>query len=116
MLYLIFKYAVTSALVVLISEIARRNDRLGALIASLPLVTILTLLWLQFEKTEPEKISNHAYYTFWFVIPTLPMFLVFPKLHSTFGFWSALGSSLVLTVLLFISFNYVLEKFGIKLI
>ncbi|TGK36680.1 DUF3147 family protein [Leptospira andrefontaineae] len=116
MLYLILKYTVTSALVVLISEIARRNDRLGALIASLPLVTILTLLWLQFEKTDSEKISNHAYYTFWFVIPTLPMFLIFPKLYSTFGFWSALGSCVILTVLLFISFNYVLEKFGIKLI
>lgn len=116
MLYLIFKYAVTSALVVLISEVARRNDRLGALIASLPLVTILTLLWLQFEKTDPEKISNHAYYTFWFVIPTLPMFLAFPKLYSAFGFWFALGVCVLLTVLLFISFNYVLEKFGIKLI
>ncbi|WP_367898850.1 DUF3147 family protein [Leptospira sp. WS58.C1] len=116
MFYLIVKYAVTSALVVLISEIARRNDRLGALVASLPLVTILTLLWLQFEKTDPEKISNHAYYTFWFVIPTLPMFLVFPKLYSTFGFWSALGSCMLLTFVLFISFNYILEKYGIKLI
>lgn len=116
MLFLIVKYSVTSVLVVLISEIARRNDRLGALIASLPLVTILTLLWLQFEKVDPEKISNHAYYTFWFVLPTLPMFLLFPKLYSVFGFWSALGSCALLTVLLFISFNYVLEKLGIKLI
>ncbi|MEI1310106.1 DUF3147 family protein, partial [Leptospira venezuelensis] len=100
MLYLVFKYAVTSALVVLISEIARRNDRFGALIASLPLVTILTLLWLQFEKTDPEKISNHAYYTFWFVIPTLPMFIIFPKLYSALGFWSALGSCILLTIFL----------------
>ncbi|TGM96559.1 DUF3147 family protein [Leptospira yasudae] len=115
MLYLIFKYAVTSGLVVLISEIARRNDRVGGLIASLPIVTILTLLWLHFEKADPDKISNHAYYTFWFVIPTLPMFLVFPKLYSSYGFWPSLGISIASTVLLFVGFNLLLEKLGIKL-
>ncbi|PJZ29498.1 DUF3147 family protein [Leptospira kmetyi] len=116
MLYLILKYAITSGLVVLISEIARRNDRIGGLIASLPIVTILTLLWLQFEKAEHEKISNHAYYTFWFVIPTLPMFLIFPKLYSSFGFWPSLGVSIVFTVFLFIGFSLILEKVGIKLL
>ncbi|PJZ77422.1 MULTISPECIES: DUF3147 family protein [Leptospira] len=116
MLYLIFKYAVTSGLVVLISEIAKRSDKIGGLIASLPIVTILTLLWLQFEKAEQEKISNHAYYTFWFVLPTLPMFLVFPKLYASFGFWSAIGLCILLTVALFFSFNLILERFGIKLL
>ncbi|TGL62063.1 DUF3147 family protein [Leptospira sarikeiensis] len=116
MLYLILKYVVTAGLVVLISEIAKRNDRIGALIASLPIVTILTLIWLQFEKAGSEKISNHAYYTFWFVIPTLPMFLVFPKLYSIYGFWSALLVCIILTAALFLICNYVLEKFGIKLL
>lgn len=116
MIYLIIKYAITAGLVVLISEVAKRNDRLGALIASLPLVTVLTLIWLQFEKTESEKISNHAYYTFWFVLPTLPMFLVFPKLYSSFGFWFSLLVCIILTAGLFLICNYVLGKFGIKLL
>lgn len=49
---------------VLVSEVAKRSDRLGAVIASLPLVTVLTLIWLQVEDQPAQKISNHAYYTF----------------------------------------------------
>ncbi|TGK01408.1 DUF3147 family protein [Leptospira langatensis] len=116
MLYLILKYLTTAALVVLISEIARRNDRIGGLIAALPIVTLLTLLWLKFEDAGEEKISNHAYYTFWFVLPTLPMFLVFPKLNLLFGFWIALALSVVLTIVLFFMFVLVLNRFGIKLL
>ncbi|XDD42494.1 DUF3147 family protein [Leptospira sp. WS60.C2] len=115
MVYIIFKYAITAALVVIISEIVKRNDRLGSLIASLPLVMILTLIWLHLESASAEKISNHAYYTFWFVIPTLPMFLVFPKLNAMFGFWMALTLSSLMTILLFYLFQILLSRFGIQL-
>ncbi|PKA27148.1 DUF3147 family protein [Leptospira levettii] len=115
MVYIIFKYAITAALVVIISEIAKRNDRLGSLIASLPLVTILTLIWLHVESASTEKISNHAYYTFWFVIPTLPLFLVFPKLNAMFGFWVSISSSIVITIILFYLFQILLSRFGIQL-
>ena len=73
-----FKYAITALMVVLVSEFAKRSDKLGGFIAALPLVTILTLVWLYLEHQSTEKIANHAYYTFWYVIPTLPMFLIFP--------------------------------------
>ncbi|PJZ47203.1 DUF3147 family protein [Leptospira brenneri] len=115
MTYIIIKYLVTAALVVIISEIARRNDRMGSLIASLPLVTILTLLWLKFENAGTEKISNHAYFTFWFVIPTLPMFLLFPKLNLTYGFWIALMGSIGFTIVLFYLYHLVLSRLGIRL-
>lgn len=115
MVYLVFKYAVTAALVVFISEVAKRNDRLGSLIASLPFITILTLIWLQFESASTEKISNHAYYTFWFVLPTLPMFLVFPKLNHLFGFWIAISVSILITILLFYLLQVILLRFGIQL-
>lgn len=95
--WLVFKYAITALLVVIISEVAKRSDRVGSLIAALPTVTILTLLWLYFENQPAEKITNHAKYTFWFVIPTLPMFLAFPWLHGKFGFWGAIGASVILT-------------------
>ena len=52
MLYLVIKYALTSALVVIISEVARKNDKIGALIAALPLVTILTLIWRNYENVK----------------------------------------------------------------
>ena len=63
--FLLWKYLITAAVVVLVSEAAKRSDRAGAVIASLPLVTVLTLIWLHVEDQAPQKISNHAYYTFW---------------------------------------------------
>ena len=114
--YLILKYAVTSFLVVLISEVAKRSDKLGGLIAALPLVTVLVLFWLYFEKQSVEKIANHAWYTFWYVIPTLPMFLVFPYVIKQHGFWMAIIISIVVTILSFVIFANIIRKFGIKLL
>lgn len=114
--YLLFKYAVTAGLVVLISEVAKRSDRAGALIASLPLVTVLTLIWLHVERQPLDKIGNHAAYTFWYVLPTLPMFLVFPALLVRHGFWPALVLSLLLTALLFLGSALLLRRFGISLL
>lgn len=78
--YLIIKYFITAGLVVLVSELAKRSDKLGGVIAALPLVTVLALIWLYMEDQPASKIANHAYYTFWYVLPTLPMFLIFPYL------------------------------------
>ncbi len=64
MQWIIFKYAITAGMIVLISEIAKRSDKLGGLIAALPLVTVLTLIWLFVENQSAEKIANHAWYTF----------------------------------------------------
>ena len=85
MTWIVTKYLITAGLVVLISEVAKRSDKLGALIAALPLVTVLTLFWLYFEKQPTEKIANHAYYTFWYVIPTLPMLVAFPWILKSSG-------------------------------
>jgi F0F1-type ATP synthase assembly protein I len=84
MQYLILKYLITAGVVVLVSEFAKRSDKLGGLIAALPIVTVLTLIWLYVEQQPASKIANHAYYTFWYVLPTLPMFLLFPYLLPKF--------------------------------
>lgn len=114
--YLILKYLVTAGIVVAVSELARRNDRLGALIAALPLVTVLTLIWLHVERQPVDKLANHAWYTFWYVIPTLPMFLLFPYLLHRMGFWVALCISVVFTVVLFVVFAAALKHFHIHLL
>ncbi|HET8806748.1 MAG TPA: DUF3147 family protein [Methylophaga sp.] len=116
MAWLLSKYLITAGLVVLISEIAKRSDKLGALIAALPLVTILTLMWLYFENQPAEKIANHAWYTFWYVLPTLPMFLLFPWLMHRYGFWAAMGVSVPVTVIAFALLAVVVKRFGILLI
>lgn len=115
MLWIITKYFITAAIVVAVSEVAKRSDRAGALLASLPLVTLLALTWLYVEKQPAEKIANHAWYTFWYVLPTLPMFLAFPRLFARFGFWPALGLSAVITIVCFALFAWAVRPLGIKL-
>ena len=115
MAWLITKYLITAGLVVAISEIAKRSDRLGAVIAALPLVTFLALIWLYVEKQPAEKIANHAYYTFWYVLPTLPMFLLFPVMQRWWGFYGAVGGSAVLTIALFAVLKAVSARFGLIL-
>ena len=100
--WLITKYLITAAVVVLVSEIAKRSDKLGALVAALPLVTIL--------------VAKHAWYTFWYVIPTLPMFLVFPPLLARYDFWPALAISCVVTVVCFGILALITRRFGVELL
>ena len=114
--WIIFKYLLTAGMIVLISEIAKRSDRLGGLIAALPLVTVLTLSWLYIENQSNEKIANHAYYTFWYVLPTLPMFLIFPYLLKRFGFWITLSLSMIITLVVFYIFAKTIKLFGINLL
>ena len=116
MTWLITKYCLTAAVVVLVSELAKRSDKLGGFVAALPLVTVLALIWLYVEDQPQQKLANHAYYTFWYVIPTLPMFLVFPVLLPRLGFWPALLACIILTVVCFGAFAIMLRRFGVELL
>ncbi len=116
MSWLITKYLLTAAVVVLVSEAAKRSDRLGGFVAALPLVTFLALIWLYVENQPQEKIANHAWYTFWYVLPTLPMFLAFPVLLPRLGFWATMAASVALTVACFGLFALVVRQFGIQLV
>ncbi len=113
--WLVTKYAVTAALIVLISEVAKRSDRLGGFIAALPVMTVLVLVWLHIERAPETTVANHAWYTFWYVLPTLPMFALFPMLLARFGFWGALGASVVITLVCLAALGLVLRRFGIAL-
>lgn len=114
--FLATKYLVTAALVVLISEVAKNYSRFGALIAALPTVTILVLIWLYIEGQPQQRLSDHAWYTFWYVLPTLPMFLVFPALIANFGFWQALFICVLITLLCFGFLVFVAAKLGLDLL
>ena len=116
MAWLITKYFLTAAVVVLVSEAAKRSDKLGGFIAALPLVTVLALVWLYVDGQPQEKIANHAWYTFWYVVPTLPMFLAFPVLLLRIGFWPTLLACVIITVVCFWLFALVVRRFGIELL
>lgn len=114
MLYLVIKAALSGVIIMAISEIAKRSPSFAALIASLPLVSLLGIIWLWRDTKDIERIAVHAEATFWFVLPSLPMFLVFPALlrHGT-DFWVALIASCVLTIALYFLTVWLLPKFGI---
>lgn len=114
--FLVVKYLVTAAIVVLVSEVAKHFDRAGALLAALPLVSLLTLTWLFLEQQPPERISAHAWYTLWYVIPTLPMFAAFPLLYGRFGFWTAMLLCILITTACFVVFALGLKRFGVDLL
>ena len=116
MTWIITKYLLTAGMVVFVSEVAKRSDRLGGLIAALPLMTLLTLTWLYIENQPEEKIANHVYYTFWYVIPTLPMFLLFPYLLPKIGFWLTMGASVVVTVICFGLFALLMKNCDVELL
>lgn len=114
--YLILKYAITAALIVAASEIAKRSDKMGALILALPLMTILTMFWLSIENQGEAKIANHAWYSFWYTVPTLPMFLFFPMLLRNFGFALSMLVFLVGTAVIFLLFALYMRRFGVELL
>lgn len=116
MSWLITKYLATAAIVVLVSELAKRSDKLGGFVAALPMVTVLALIWLHVERQPEPKIANHAWYTFWYVVPTLPMFLAFPALLPRLGFWPTLVACVIITVASFGLFAVVVRRFGIELL
>ena len=116
MAWLITKYLITSGVVVLVSELAKRSDRLGGFIAALPMVTFLALIWLHVEKQPEAKVANHAWYTLWYVIPTLPMFAAFPALLARLGFWPTMLASVVITIACFGLFALLVRQFGIELL
>ena len=116
MTYLILKAVLSGVIVMLVSEVARRSPGLGALIASLPLVSILAIIWLWRDTGDPERIAAHAEATFWLVLPTLPMFLALPYLlRRGFEFWPSLLSVTVLTMGLYAGAVWLLPRLGIRI-
>ena len=84
--WIITKYLLTAGIIVGVSEVAKRNDKFGALIVALPTVTILVVIWLYLEGQPIVKIANHMRYTFWYVLPSLPLFLIFSVSNRTYWF------------------------------
>ncbi|MCU6454958.1 DUF3147 family protein [Sphingomonas sp. A2-49] len=116
MLYLTAKALISGALIAVASTLARRYPGFGALVASLPLVSVLGMIWLWSDKPDPETMAAHAGATFWYVLPSLPMFLLIPALlrHGV-GFWAALVAGCALTIALYAAMTWIAPRFGLQL-
>ena len=116
MLYLIIKAAISGVIVAIVSEVAKRYPGFGALIASLPLVSVLGMMWLWRDKPDVPNMAAHVEATFWFVLPSLPMFLVMPwLLRHGIAFWPTVVAGCALTILLYLAMIWLGPRFGLKL-
>jgi len=116
MWWLAIKALVSGMIIAAVSEIAKRFPGFGALVASLPLVSVLGMLWLWREKPDAANMAAHAQGTFWFVLPSLPMFLLIPALLRTgMNFYLSLALGCLLTIMLYALMVWVGPRFGLKL-
>ena len=116
MLYLIVKAALSGIIIAAASEVARRSPAWGALILSLPLLSILSMLWLWRDTVDSDRIAALAQGTFWLTLPSLPFFLLLPALlrHGV-AFWGAIAASCLLTMALYLLTIWLLPKLGVGL-
>ncbi len=114
MIPFLLKAVVSGLLIAAASTLAKRYPGIGALVASLPLVSVLGMMWLWHEKPDPANMAAHAGATFWYVLPSLPMFLLIPALlrHGS-GFWPALAAGCALTIALYAALTWLGPRFGL---
>lgn len=116
MLYLIIKAGISGVIVAIVSEVAKRYPGFGALIASLPLVSVLGMIWLWHDKPDVPNMAAHVQATFWFVLPSLPMFLLMPwLLRNGLSFWASLAIGCAVTILLYLAMVALAPKLGLRL-
>jgi hypothetical protein len=114
--YLVVKVVVSALLVVAVSELARRSSFLGALLASLPVVSVLAFVWLYVETGDAQRVAELAAGILWLVIPSLVLFVLLPVLlRSGYGFWPSLAASLAATAASYLALVRVLSRLGVEL-
>ena len=116
MLYLAIKAGLSGIIIAIVSEVAKRYPGFGALIASLPLVSVLGMIWLWRDKPDVPNMAAHVEATFWFVLPSLPMFLLIPwLLRSGVSFWLALTLGCAVTIALYVAMTALGPRIGVRL-
>ena len=112
----VVKILVTALVIVVVTKVQVFSDRLSALLIALPFTSLIAMVWMNAEKQGSNRIAGHAEGTFWFVLPTLPMFLILPwMLRRGWEFWPALGVNCLITVACFWLTVVILRQFGLDL-
>lgn len=115
-MYYLVKIAITTILIVLISEIAKRSSYIAAILASIPLVSVLAMVWLYVDTKDVNKVSDLATSVFWLVIPSLSLFIALPLLlKQGINFYLSMGIAMVITAVCYALMVITLNHFGIKL-
>ncbi len=110
------KLLLSALIIVIVTKIQLVSDRLSALLIALPLTSLVAMVWMHHGGQSAQRLANHAEGTFWFVLPTLPMFLIIPwMLRNGWTFWTTIAVNCLLTVAFFWLTVIVLRRFGIDL-
>lgn len=116
MLYTVIKVLVSAVLIAAISEVAKRSSLLGAVLASIPLVSVLAMIWLYYDTRNSQQVAQLSYGVFWMVLPSLVLFILLPALlKMQLAFAPALMVSLIATVIAYFAMLRLLGLFGISL-
>ena len=116
MLYLLIKAAISGAIVAAVSEIARRSPGWGGLVASLPLTSLLAMIWLWRDSHDSERVAELSVSAIWFFIPSVPLFIALPwLLRSGVGFWVAMAVVIAMTLALYATMFWATPRLGLKL-
>ena len=116
MKYIFSKLIISSGIITLISEISKKSSFIGGLVVSIPLISVLSMIWLYIDSRDIEKIKNLSTSIFWMVIPSLILFLSIPILIDIgFNFWYILIIAILLTIAFYLLIIFILSHFGIKL-
>lgn len=114
--FYILKIVITTLLVIAVAEIAKRSTFVGGVLASIPLVSVLAMIWLYLDTKDVEKVSALASSIFWLVIPSLALFLAMPLfLKYGMAFYPAIGLSIAITIGCYFLMVVFLNYFGVKL-
>lgn len=115
-LYYALKVFVSALLIVAISEIAKRSTAFAALVASLPITSLLAFVWLRFEGASSQQVASLSAQIFWLVLPSLVLFLVLAALlRYGVGFWLSFGVSVAATVGTYFALLPLLRRMGVEL-
>ena len=120
---ILIKLLLSAGLIYLVNEIVitRSKPLLGSMIASLPLVSLITFVYIWWDlkgapEEQAEKLASHSAGVFWFVLPSLPMFLLFPfLLKKGLSFWPNLIICCLVTMVLYLVMIAILKRFGMEL-
>lgn len=116
MILFLTRALLSGLLVAAISIVAKRYPGWGGLIASLPLVSVLSMVWLYGETRDVERVAQLSVGAFWFFLPSIPMFLVIPwLLRSGWGFPVTMAIACLMTILLYAGMSWIAPKLGIVL-
>jgi ABC-type xylose transport system permease subunit len=114
MAYLIFKTIISAIIIVTVSEVSKKSSLLGAILASLPLVSYLGIIWLYIDTKSKSQVAQLSRNVFWMVIPSLSFFIVFPLLLKTeLNFYLSLAISTVVMVAVYFGMVFILQRFGL---